>query len=125
MPAPAGMCPCVTTLYFEAEKEDDLRKVGFSKERRVDPQIVVGLLVDRGGFPPEIGCFEGNKAEKHTILPIITQFQARHGIGDMVVVADAGMLSAVNLAELDAAGFSFIVGSRTTKAPIDLASHFR
>jgi hypothetical protein len=42
----------VTTLYFEAEKEDDLRKVGFSKERRVDPQVVVGLLVDRGGFPP-------------------------------------------------------------------------
>lgn len=37
----------VTTLYFEAEKEDDLRKVGYSKERRVDPQIVVGLLVDR------------------------------------------------------------------------------
>ena len=36
----------VTTLYFEAENEDDLRKVGFSKERRVDPQIVVGLLVD-------------------------------------------------------------------------------
>src|SRR5664279_2262272 len=41
----------VTTLYFEAEKEDDLRKVGFSKERRVDPQVVVGLLIDRGGFP--------------------------------------------------------------------------
>ncbi len=41
----------VTTLYFEAEQEDALRKVGYSKERRVDPQIVVGLLVDRIGFP--------------------------------------------------------------------------
>ncbi len=61
----------VTTLYFEAEKEDDLRKVGYSKERRVDPQIVVGLLVDRHGFPLEIGCFEGNKAETHTIVPIV------------------------------------------------------
>jgi hypothetical protein len=47
----------VTTLYFEAENEDDLRKVGYSKERRIDPQIVVGLLVDRTGFPLEIGCF--------------------------------------------------------------------
>ena len=46
----------VTTLYFEAENEDELRKVGYSKERRVDPQIVVGLLVDRTGFPLEIGC---------------------------------------------------------------------
>jgi len=115
----------VTTLYFEAEKEDGLRKVGYSKERRVDPQVVVGLLVDRRGFPLEIGCFEGNQAEKLTILPVVRQFQARHGIEGMVVVADAGMLSAANLAELDDAGLGFIVGSRVTKAPIDLESHFR
>jgi hypothetical protein len=115
----------VTTLYFEAETEDDLRKVGYSKERRVDPQIVVGLLVDRNGFPLEIGCFEGNKAETATITPIIRQFQERHNLADMVVVADAGMLSAANLRELDEADLRFIVGSRVTKAPIDLASHFR
>lgn len=115
----------VTTLYFEAEKEDDLRKVGFSKERRVDPQIVVGLLVDRNGFPLEIGCYEGNKAETLTIVPIVKQFQARHGLAHMVVAADAGMLSATNLRELDNAGLRFIVGSRVTKAPKDLESHFR
>jgi hypothetical protein len=116
----------VTTLYFEAEKEDHLRKVGYSKERRVDPQIVVGMLVDRNGFPLEIGCFEGNTAETTTIVPIIAQFQARHGIEhtQVVVAADAGMLSSSNLKELDAAGLSFIVGSRVTKAPADLASHF-
>jgi hypothetical protein len=77
----------VTTLYFEAEKEDELRKVGYSKERRVDPQIVLGLLVDRGGFPLEIGCLEGNKAETATMVPIIKQFQARHNLTDAVVVA--------------------------------------
>jgi Transposase DDE domain len=115
----------VTTLYFEAEHEDGLRKVGYSKERRIDPQVVVGLLVDRRGFPLEIGCFEGNKAEKHTILPVIDQFRARHGIENFAVVADAGMLSAANLAALDTAGCKFIVGSRLTKAPIDLESHFR
>jgi hypothetical protein len=115
----------VTTLYFEAEKEDDLRKVGYSKERRVDPQIVVGLLVDRRGFPLEIGCWEGNTAEQTTIIPIVQQFQARHGIEDMVVVADAGMLSAENLRQLDEANLRFIVGSRVTKAPMNLASHFR
>jgi hypothetical protein len=115
----------VTTLYFEAEKEDDLRKVGYSKERRVDPQIVLGLLVDRHGFPLEIGCFEGNKAETATIIPIVTQFQDRHNLADMVVVADAGMLSASNLGDLDAAQLRFIVGSRLTKAPLDLESHFR
>ena len=115
----------VTTLYFEAEKEDDLRKVGYSKERRVDPQIVVGLLVDRRGFPLEIGCYEGNKAETATIVPIVKQFQDRHDIADMVVVADAGMLSLTNLAALEEANLGFIVGSRVSKAPLDLASHFR
>lgn len=115
----------VTTLYFEAEKEDELRKVGYSKERRVDPQIVVGLLVDRRGFPLEIGCYEGNKAETLTIVPIVRDFQKRHGLTDMVVVADAGMLSSSNLRDLDEAGLRFIVGSRVTKAPKDLESHFR
>ena len=115
----------VTTLYFEAEHEDELRKVGFSKERRVDPQVVVGLLVDRDGFPLEIGCYEGNRAETATIIPIVKQFQARHGLSDMVVVADAGMLSTSNLTALDEAGLRFIVGSRAVKAPGDLASHFR
>ena len=67
----------------------------------------------------EIGCFEGNKAETTTLIPIIEGFQARHGVADMVVVADAGMLSASNLKALDEAGF--IVGSRVTKAPADLA----
>ena len=63
----------VTTLHFEVEHEDKLRKVGYSKERRVDPQIIVGLLVDRHGFPLEVGSWEGNKTETHTIIPIINQ----------------------------------------------------
>ncbi len=60
-----------------------------------------------------------------TIIPIVKQFQQRHGLADMVVVADAGMLSASNLSDFDEAGLRFVVGSRVTKAPVDLASHFR
>ena len=41
----------VTTLYFETDKADELRIPGFSKERRLEPQIVVGLLTDASGFP--------------------------------------------------------------------------
>jgi transposase len=115
----------VTTLRTHADKEDDFRRVGFSKDRSIDPQIVVGLLVDRYGFPLEIGCFEGNRAEKLTLLTIVGAFKQRHQLADMVVVADAGMLSAANLSALDQAGFGFIVGARATKAPLDLESHFR
>ena len=126
--ASGGLALClydVTTLYFEAEREDDLRWVGYSKERRVDPQVIVGLLVDRAGFPLQVGCWEGNKAETTTIVPIVEAFQAAHGIEELVVVADAGMLSAANLAALDEARLRFIVGARTTRAPGDLEAHFR
>jgi len=114
----------VTTLHFETDVEDDLRRVGMSKERRVDPQIQVGLLVDPGGFPLEVHCFAGNKGETLTLIPVLKAFQERHGVADLVVVADAGMLSASNLNAVEDAGFSFIVGSRLAKAPYDLAEHF-
>ena len=114
----------VTTLHFEVADEDDLRRVGMSKEHRVDPQVQVGLLVDPAGFPLQIHMFEGNKAETTTLIPVLTEFAQRHHITAMVVVADAGMLSASNLNQLEDAGFSFIVGSRLVKAPYDLADHF-
>lgn len=113
----------VTTLHFEAKDEDKLRKVGMSKEHRVDPQIQVGLLVDPSGFPLELHMFEGNKAETTTILPVLQAFQERQGITDMVIVADAGMLSAGNLNAIEDAGYRFIVGSRLAKAPYDLQEH--
>jgi hypothetical protein len=115
----------VTTLYFETPREDALRKVGMSKERRVDPQVTVGLLTDAGGFPLAVHLFEGNKAETRTVVPVLTEFKQRQPtVKDVVVVADAGMLSAANLLALQEAGFSFIVGSKTSKATYDLAEHF-
>lgn len=56
---------------------------------------------------------------------MLKAFQERHGVTDMVVVADAGMLSAGNLDALEDAGFSFIVGSRISKVPYDLAAYFQ
>ncbi|MFK5636191.1 IS1634 family transposase [Ornithinimicrobium sp. LYQ103] len=127
--APSGHLGAVlydlTTLHFETPKEDSLRKVGMSKERRVDPQVTVGLLCDAGGFPLAVHLFEGNKAETKTLIPVLRAFQAAHDVTELVVVADAGMLSAANLLALEDAGLSFIVGSRAAKTPYDLADHFR
>jgi len=66
----------VISLYFEVQEEDDYRKAGLSKEHRLEPQIIIGLLVDRNGFPLCLHSFEGNKAETKTILPVIEAFQA-------------------------------------------------
>jgi hypothetical protein len=117
------MCD-VTTLHFEIDDEDGLRRGGLDKQHRADPLVQVGLLVGPSGFPLEARVFEGNKAETLTIVPVISEFRARHGVEDVAVVADAGMLSAANLNALEDAGYQFIVGSRITKAPYDLADHF-
>nr|WP_275578740.1 IS1634 family transposase [Yimella sp. NH-Cas1] len=66
-----------------------------------------------------------NHHDPGVIVPIVRQFQERHNLAQVVIVADAGMLSATNLHALDEAGLRFIVGSRVTKAPADLESHFR
>lgn len=113
----------VTTLYFEIQKEDDYRKPGMSKERRLEPQIIVGLLVDQSGFPLSLHSFEGNKAETKTILPVINDFKKRHNLKSITVVADAAMLSAQNLRELTKAGYRYIVGSRLHKIPYDIAEY--
>ena len=59
----------VTTLYFETDQGDGFREPGFSKERRLEPQITIGLLTDAAGFPLMVEAFEGNRAETTTMLP--------------------------------------------------------
>jgi hypothetical protein len=113
----------VTTLYFETQEEDDYRKSGMSKERRLEPQILIGLLVDQFGFPLALHSFEGNTAETKTILPVIEAFKKQHGLQDITVVADASMLSIKNLEALTQAGYTYIVGSRLHKIPYDIAEY--
>lgn len=103
----------MTTLYFEAEEEDDLRKVGFSKDGKFQqPQIMLGLLVGEEGFPIGYDLFEGNTFEGHTLLPTLTQIQQRYGFQQPIVVADAAMLSKANLEKLSEAQYRFIIGAR-------------
>ena len=107
----------VTTLYFETDTPDELRKPGFSKERRVEPQILVGLLTDATGFPLHVGAFAGNSAETHTMLPMITRFQEAYQLDEVTVVADAGMFSAANKQALIDAGLHYILSVKTPTVP--------
>jgi hypothetical protein len=110
----------VTTLYFETDDGDGFREPGFSKERRLEPQITVGLLTDARGFPLQVHAFEGNTAETKTILPVLEAFMAAHRLPEVTVVADAGMLSEANLAAIEDAGLRFIVGARIPDIPYQI-----
>jgi hypothetical protein len=107
----------VSTLYFETDAGDGFREPGFSKERRLEPQITIGLLTDGTGFPLALEAFEGNKAETATTLPVINAFKAAHQLTDVTVVADAGMISEANQVAIQVAGLSFILGTRIPFLP--------
>jgi hypothetical protein len=121
--AHAGLGPAslvlydVSTLYFETDAGDGFREPGFSKERRLEPQITIGLLTGATGFPLAVEAFEGNKAETATMLPVINAFKAAHQLTDVTVVADAGMISEANQVAVQAAGLSYILGTRIPFLP--------
>lgn len=103
----------VTTVYFEIDKEDELRKTGFSKEgKHQNPQIVLGLLVSKNGYPLAYDIFEGNQFEGYTMLPIIDSFRSKYDLKQLVVVADSGLLSVKNIEELQSKNYEFILGAR-------------
>lgn len=103
----------LTTLYFEAEDEDDLRKIGYSKDGKFqNPQIMLGLLVGQNGYPLGYDIFEGNTFEGHTLLPVLENIQRKYGLGKPIVVADAALLSKDNLKNLADEKHQFIIGAR-------------
>lgn len=103
----------VTTLYFEIEAEDELRKTGFSKDgKHQQPQIVLGLLVSKGGYPLAYEIFKGNKYEGDTMMPVLNLFKRRYQFKTLTVVADAGLLSNKNIQALQANNYEYILGAR-------------
>ncbi len=107
----------VSTLYSGTDAGDGFRESGFSKERRLEPQITIGVLTGQAGFPLMVSAFEGNRAETKTMLPVIEAFMAAHDLPDVTVVADAGMVSEANQKAIEAAGLSFILGARIPHEP--------
>lgn len=103
----------VTTLYFEIDKEDELRKTGFSKDgKHQHPQIVLGLLVSIDGYPLAYDLFEGNKFEGHTMLPVIDAFKEKYKLTQLVIVADSGLMSNDNIQQLNDKNYEYILGAR-------------
>ncbi len=107
----------VSTLYVETDTGDGFREPGFSKERRLEPQITIGLLTDAAGFPLMVEAFEGNRAETATMLPTIRAFITAHQLADVTIVGDAGMISAGNKQAIEAVGLSFILGTKIPDIP--------
>lgn len=103
----------VTTLYFESSVKTELKEFGFSKDHRPqDTQIVIGLVVNKEGFPLYFDVFKGSTFEGHTFIPVIKNIKSLLQTAGLVVIADAAMISKDNIEKLGQEGISFVVGAR-------------
>ncbi len=103
----------VTTLYFETDQEDELREKGWSKDgKHGQPQVVLGLLVSRDGYPLAYSLFNGSQYEARTMIPIVEDFVERFNLKDFVVIADSGLINKRNLDLLESGGYKYIIGAR-------------
>lgn len=89
-----------TNFYFEIDKEDDFRRKGPSKEKRTDPILGMGLLLDANQIPIGMKLYPGNQSEKPVIREIISDLKKKNGITTRIVqVTDKGLNCANNIYE--------------------------
>jgi transposase len=111
----------VTTLAFASQTKTTLKDFGYSKDHRSqDTQIVLGLVVNQQGFPLYFDVFSGNTFEGGTFIGVVLGVQKLLNNPDLVVVADAGMLSLKNMDELSKAKIQFVVGARISSLSVKM-----
>ena len=83
-----------------SEQEEDLRQYGMAKEGIVARQVMLGVVQTAEGLPLWHEVFDGNTAEVTTIKGVIEKIVTRFPIKRVIAVADRGLLSTENLADL-------------------------
>jgi transposase len=105
----------LTSTYFEGQaKQNPQAKRGYARDKRPDcKQVVVGLVLDRDGFPKAHEIFDGNRQDRSTVEQALEVLEKRTGKkpGSTVVV-DRGMAYEENLKEIGAHGMHYIVAGR-------------
>ena len=105
-----------TNFYFEIDKEDSLRRKGPSKERRTDPIIGMGLLLDANQIPLGMKLYPGNQSEMPVLGEVINELKTRQNItGRTIRVADKGLNSANNIADAIRLGDGYIFSKSVVK----------
>ena len=105
----------LTSTYFEGLcLENPQAQRGYSRDSRPDcKQVVVGLVLDRDGFPKAHEVFDGNRADRTTVAEMLEALEGRVGrTPGATVVVDRGMAFADNLREIQERGYHYLVASR-------------
>ena len=84
-----------TNFFFEIDDEDELRRVGFSKEHRTTPIVQLGLFTDRRGIPLGFSVFNGSQSEQISLTPLEEKILNDFNLPDsrLIVCTDSGLAS--------------------------------
>jgi transposase len=102
----------LTSTYFEGQcLANPQARRGHSRDKRPDcKQVVVGLVLDRDGFPKAHEVFAGNRSDCTTVDEMLQVLEARVGQqANGTVVVDRGMACAENLAQIKGRGYHYVV----------------
>ncbi len=107
-----------TTLYFESEQDDELRRKGYSKDGKPSRvQVLFALLVTPQGLPVGYELFPGDRYEGHTLITALEALERHHEGVQFTVVADAGMINKANEEALQQRGTPYMLGARLKTLP--------
>lgn len=108
----------LTSTYFEGQANGNAKaKRGYSRDKRADcKQVVVGLVINRDGFPIAHEIFEGNMQDRLSLDKMLDVLEKRVGLAaGKTVVVDRGMAYAENLEQLRARGLHYVVATRQSE----------
>jgi len=102
----------LTSTYFEGQAPlNKQAKRGYSRDKRPDcKQVVVGLVLDRDGFPKAHEVFDGNVQDRSTVDKMLDALEKRTGKkADGTVIVDRGMAYAPDLEQIRKRGLHYLV----------------
>jgi transposase len=105
----------LTSTYFAGQAGSNPQaKRGYSRDKRPDcKQVLVGLVLDRDGFPKAHEVFDGNRQDRTTVGEMLDSLEKRTGSKPgATVVVDRGMAYEEDLAAIRARGFHYLVAGR-------------
>lgn len=106
----------LTTIYFESQQADALRKYGYSKDNKTDcVQVVIGLVINQDGLPISYHLFPGNTYEGKTVVPVLNRLKKDFLLEKIIFVGDKGIVGSEVMQYVSSAGYEYIIAAKISK----------
>jgi len=110
----------LTTIYFESQQADALKKYGYSKDNKTDcVQVVIGLVINQDGLPISYHLFPGNTYEGKTVVVVLNKLRKDFLLEKIIFVGDKGIIGSEVMQDVSSAGYEYIIAARISKVPAE------